>query len=500
MLDEQRVIGEIRAGLAASNVEHVYKWLARAKKNELRVWPKVLAEVVQNRNILARTKKLAVEMLAQGVEDAECRDEVLDSTKSAGFLFGVLSVLHEETQMTPSTFSPDIPEGVLCVLRFFEKLVLACERPGEKDLVVARMDLSGAFFLVNAWAGPELLRMYSAIFRMEDMQACEKIKEGDKRAGNPNHRQTPKEEKDVPYRALVEEKVLDTETLLVHRRKPRMFSPVRVRTCRRNAPETYRRVYRFQDDYEIIHRSLKKWSDVSGSLDGVEWACIHHMNNVISNVERDETYRKELLFLLEPTFHSALMNTVSTPGLAGVKLYAAYLLLLARGGTCGIPAIRGAVSVASERLGLSNARHFLGILKEKKQDPLTKIEAVRGLHLLLLAFPPGSIPPLRKLLEKNVSYILEMLETQPEEGAEATLCGASEAHCSSVISLLAGMESMPLELFRPSSMVLILWVTESPVVESMSEKSRKWLSEYARVLHSTYHNQGRDRLVAGLYF
>lgn len=538
MLDEQRVIREIRAGLAASNVEQVYKWLIRAKKKEVRIWPKVLSEVIQNTHILARTKKIAIEMLTECIEDVEYRDEVLDSTKSTGFLLGILSIMHEETQITASTFSSDIPDGIISVLYFFEKLVLASEHPVEKDLIVSRMEYSGVFLLANAWVSPGLLRMYNAIFRMEDIHSClrmqsyirmqslMKVKETDNCTEKNNHQQKNqnkhRESKDIPYRTLIEEKVLGTETILVHRRKTRMFTPVHVRMCRKNAPKVYANISSFQDEYEIIHRSLKNWCDANGSLDGVEWVCIYHMNNVIANLERDETYQKELLFLLEPQFHSALINTISTPSLVGVKLYSAYLLLLERGSVCQIPEIRGTVSVAAERLGLSNARYFLDVLKEKKQDPQMKIEAVHGLYLLLQAFPLRSLHSLRKLLEKNASHILEMLEIQPEEcneihsgvngiqkcsssdihlsGANTQCTIASELHCSSVISLLAGMESMPLELFRPSSMILILWVTESPISKAMPEKNRKWLIDYARVLHSTYHKQGKDRLTAGLYF
>lgn len=448
-----------------NNLENLYQVLIICDKECIFISSDILRKIIEHPRALSPSKVLSIKLLSNSEKPEEI-DEVVQVLSSIRVMFKISEILKEELEGTQEIVN--IPSKTVNVLDTIGKVLRKITQK-QRDSIVCAMEQAGILLLVNVWSGPDLLRFYSSIF-LKIMP--ETVTKNRSKRGLDS----------IPYRTLVEESIYDKSTILVHRRGPLYFLPKYFSAYTPYSRSAYNRIFQFQDEYEVIHKSLVKWCGLCGDLKTLEWTITWHINNLSKNIDVF-TYEKEVLFVLGTMFHSSVMNTLEES--ESVGLFTEYLELIRKSQKCSNPRIKGVAVVSSQRISCSFARFFISKIKSSMVSKSEKILSVKGLERISKIVLGSELMNLGKIVEKESTSILQLVEIQPEE--EIT------EHCTTVIQVLSILEKIPLSLFSPSKMSLVLWVFENGKVEDKTV--RKWLDQYLRQLPSVY-NMGEENIIA----
>jgi len=480
-----KVLKELKEGSCA-----LFETLTSARAGGVRVSSRVLLMVVEDPKASPNTKALALKIVAEMLEGSEDGDFVIEAVSSLKFMVRVSDILKTDVEQAVAENSEEIEkENTKETMRALSLILSYSEKLGKKERVVKSMEHSGMFCLLNAWCGESLFQLYSSVLEGEIPEHREKTVRKSKK-----NREEIGQAEGTPYRMTAEESVEGIGTFLAHRRNKRIFTAKYFAKSSRECAPVYRRILEFENEYEIVHRCVVIWCNKKGSLEGAEWAAIWHLKALFENLGKDETYEKEVAFVLGPLFHSSLMNTLDGEKTEKVKiekivLFVRYLDLIRKSQLSTAPEIRGACSVAAGRIGVSEGRFFTQIIGSSSTADEEKRSAVLGLSLVLEIAGEHRNPGLRRLLERNAQNILSLLEAQPTSG--------TGEYCTCVIKTLSYLEEIPIGLFRPTSLILAVWMGEN--VRTIGDREKAWLRRYFKEACKVYSPHKDKSLLTGLF-
>ncbi|OAG33468.1 hypothetical protein NEIG_01966 [Nematocida sp. ERTm5] len=468
-----------------NDLESLFSLLKKCVKEKLSIPSEILVNIIESKKALTPSKALCMRLLRDNLESEEEKRSISYLISSIRFMFRVSEMIKIDAEAASDSDDRKMPEHTLEILESLARIMesIPLERKGA---VVDAMERCGIFILINLWCSPSLLKFYSSIFSKIESESS--ISE---KVGKKEKRKTDS----TPYRIAVEESIYNKTTILVHRRDPAYFMPKYFCAFPESTTDAYRRVFSFQDEYEIFHKSLVNWCENQSDLKGIESATIWHLNNLVNNIEVP-TYEKEILFCLTAMFYSAIQNTVDE---AEAQLFKSYLELVRASKQCGSAEIRGTSLVAAQRLSSYTAKYFLSRAltitketKDKKKADLwrERVLAIDGLAVLCDILSESDLLGVKKIVEKDSSRILEMLEIQPRDNVNK--------HCTSVIRVLSILDSIPICLLSPSKLSLVMWVVEN--VNIPDRQVRRWTMQYIQELPSVYNPNEENFLGRALYF
>ncbi|KAH9385320.1 uncharacterized protein NEMAJ01_0216 [Nematocida major] len=449
-----------------NDLEGLYQTLSVCVKKEALVSPEVLLSIIVHKKALKPSKILALRLLSN-VEAPEEVAEAAHLLSNIRSTFRISEIIKSELET-----SDEITENVAVILEVFSKMLVQLPQKA-RDTLVSSIEEAGIFILVNVWATGEVLRLYGGIFH-------EISPEDVKRARSQRKRES------TPYRVPVEESVCGKSSILVHRREHAYFTPRYFCGHREVSSSAYERIFAFQDEYEVINKALFSWCNTNGDLKGLEWVLIWHINNLAVHTEAP-TYEREIIFLLGPMFYSSITNFMEEASTRGV--FKTYLGLIERCTSSANPTIRGASFVAVQRITSAHAKYFLQGISPKVAR-MERAVSVQGLEKVCRLLLEDFRPELRKTLEKEAVNILRLLEIQPEEGVAE--------HSACVVRVLSSLDSIPISLFSPSSMSLVLWAAENGGITD--KKALEWIEKYTAETANVYDPESENILLRALGF
>ncbi|OAG32316.1 hypothetical protein NEDG_02067 [Nematocida displodere] len=477
--EEYSAVRKIRKGLVEGS-EEVFTRLEKCLENGTHIPVEVLSSVIEHPKVSGPTKTLAIKMVVEALKAKEATKEAIGMVATIKFVFKAMELVKNDTETVIMLNQEHVPECTERVMELFSQMALSAATVQLKDRVVHVFIECGVFTLLNAWNGPDLLRVYAGVFHRESPSTTYPA---------PGAPPTVAPHDSTPYRMHVEEKIAGIGTVLAHRRIPSLFHPREVDMTRRKRPGMYEDILLFQDDYGILHGALAGWCNEKGDLKGVEWAVVWCIAHLAKHLEKDTTYEAEGLFLLGPSFHSVLINTLGAGTLEELELMGAYMHLINRGRESRHPTLRGVSAVASQRLTSQNSKFFMSVVNSPKSPLENKVVAVQCLAEQLKATTELEKAGVHKTIAKNAVALLEMLEVHP--------IGRAVEHRQSILSLLGALEEVPLALYRPNAIVLV-YSEVAAKAEALAKKEKQWLRMYMKSLYSIYHTDTHDRILAGL--
>lgn len=445
-----------------NNVESLFQRLSICYKKGLSVSSDILFQIIDSPGLLSPSKVLAIQLLRLNLDDAQEKEEIAGIIGSIRIMFRITEILKEDIEESMKNTSENIPCHTAEIL---DTLSLIVEKVSDskKDSIIVPMKETGLFVLANVWNSPHLLKLYSSVFsgKLQYERDAEKVGKNES----------------MPYRALIEESIYDRSTILVHRRSPAYFMPKYFKISSEVEDRTvYAKIFAFQDEYSIVHKLLVNWCDRCGDLRGVEWVCAWHFKNLSDKVD-NLSYEKEIAFALSAMVYSAIQNTLIVESLEALNMFKGYLELIRRCKAEGSPLAKGSASVASQRLTSQSAKYFINVILSVKTTKKQKSVSLMSLRFLCDILTDSDLIGVRKLVEKHAGRILELVEIEPEESV--TL------HCTSILMLLSLLERIPLCLFSPSKMTLVLWVVEHGRIAE--KQARKWIDQYLHELPEVFN-------------
>ncbi|KAI5190559.1 hypothetical protein NEMIN01_1097 [Nematocida minor] len=456
------------------NLESLFQRLSICRKQEVSIVPEILVQIIENNRPLPPSKVLAMQLLVLNLDSLEQKGETAQLMSSVRFMFRVSEILRADIQENMQRESSTPPPHTATILEIFTA-VFGKLTQSEKDTMLTSMEEAGIFLLINVWSSSYLLKMYSSL--LSGMVNHEKDKKNNKRSES------------MPYRTLVEESVFSMSSVLVHRRDPSYFMPKYFRIEPEITTKVYDKIFAFQDEYEVVHKSLMNWCEGCGDLRGVEWVTAWHLQNLSQQIDNG-TYEKEILFVLGAMFYSSVQNTLSSDSLENVNLFKVYLGVIKACKTSSSPSIKGVASVASQRLTSQSAKYFMSTISSAKTSKKQKAISLYGLSTLCNILLDGDLLGVKKIVEKQAGSILELVEIEPE--------GAVTLHCTAIINVLSVVDKVPVPLFSPSKMCLVLWILEHGEIKD--KKAKYWLAQYMSELASVFSPAEDNSIARALCF
>ncbi|KAI5189589.1 hypothetical protein NECID01_0612 [Nematocida sp. AWRm77] len=462
--------------------EGVYNALMAGEEKGVKTSLAHIAQIIDSKKTPSPTKVLAFRLLAKAAEDKEREAGAVEIFSSIRVMFRIAEVLREDIENNTANETTECPPSTESIMDSLVQLIKRAHAEKKKDRAVLCMKECGVFLLLNAWSSPQLLRVYAAVY-------TEEIPSGQPRGEKRSLQKSMQEEESMPYRMLAEEHTLGVGTCLAHRRHRPMFTPRWYVSERTERADAYRYLLELQDEYEILYKSIVQWCESSSSLETVSWCVVWYIENLARHLEKDRTYEEEAVFVLGPLFFSSLQNTLGEGTLESVCLLNQYVAFLGASSRCGLPRVRGTATVAMERLGMAHAKFYMQAMLSRKSTAGCRKHAAAGMSQILSMLSSKDKHALEKTIEKHAVSIAELMEEQPREEAST--------HCAEIISILAFLPRIPLSLFRPSCLVLMVWAVQH--VAYKEKEARKWLREYMKEGCSVYTPDKPDFLTSGLY-
>ncbi|KAI5132722.1 uncharacterized protein NESG_01928 [Nematocida ausubeli] len=477
------------------DLEGLFNLLSKSKKKGLFIPSSILVLIIEDKKPLPPSKVLCMRLLQSNLEIAEEKKEISYLVSSMRFMFRISEIIKIDAEnWDDKNQSEIIPGNTLGILECISD-ILGQVNFHRKEAILDVMQQAGIFLLINLWCTPGLLKFYNNALAQTNILV---ISDGKSEvSGNSrNEIGTARDKVNTPYRIPVEESLYNKTTVLVHRRRSEFFMPKYFRMYPEVHTEAYRRIFSFQDEYEIFHKSLVNWCKTAGNLKEIEFVCISHLDHLSTKVE-NETYENEVIFCLGVQFYSAVENTFEE---GDGRLLKSYVKFIKKCREVKNPVIKGTSSVAANRITLQAGKYLVNKIispgKETRNNPKLEIfrqkaELVVGLSALCDIFNEfGLHSGFHKIIERESGRILELLEIQPEEEIIV--------HCTSIIRVLSVLEGIPISLFSPSKLSLVLWVLEN--VEISDKKAKKWLDAYMQEISSIYNPAHENFIARSLCF